>query len=204
LILVNTAIFFYQMSLGPAPRRAFMLDYAMVPARMELASLVTSMFLHGGWLHILGNMWFLWVFGDNVEDVLGRARFLMFYLASGVAAALVHLMFSPGSPVPVVGASGAIAGVMGAYMIKFPHSRVLTLVPIFIFITKVEIPASWMLAYWFAIQIFSGVGQIATVSMNEGGGIAWWAHAGGFAAGVALIKLMKTRPAHWGYPELYS
>jgi membrane associated rhomboid family serine protease len=139
-----------------------------------------------------------------VEDILGRWRYIVFYLASGVAAALVHLAFSPNLTVPTVGASGAIAGVMGAYMVKFPHSRIVTLIPVFVFITTAEIPAGWMLAYWFAIQIFSGVGQqLAAANVNEGG-IAWWAHAGGFLAGIALIKLMKTRRAHWGYPEFYA
>jgi membrane associated rhomboid family serine protease len=204
LIAINAAIFFFQISLSGGTRRSFMMEYAMIPARLEWFTLATSMFLHGGWLHIIGNMWFLWIFGDNVEDILGRARFLVFYLASGVAAALVHLMFSASSTIPVVGASGAIAGVMGAYMIKFPHSRILTLIPIFIFVTRVEIPAGWMLAYWLAIQIFSGVGEMAAASANEGGGIAWWAHAGGFLAGIVLIKIMKTRRPHWGYGETFT
>ena len=125
------------------------------------------MFLHGGWMHLIGNMWFLWIYGDNVEDVLGHGKYLLFYLLCGIAAGLVHVMLDPYSRVPTLGASGAIAGVMGAYMVKFPHSRIITLVPIFIFFTTMEIPALIMLLYWFALQIFSGVGSIGYSNVSQ-------------------------------------
>jgi len=150
------------------------------------------MFLHGGWLHVLGNMWFLWIFGDNVEDILGHGRFLLFYLLCGLAAGYVQVAINPGSPVPTVGASGAIAGVMGAYMVKFPHSRILTLVPIFIFLTTIEVPAILMLLYWFTIQFFSGIGSIGYSQLSQGG-VAWFAHVGGFVAGMLLISIMRPR-----------
>jgi membrane associated rhomboid family serine protease len=145
------------------------------------------MFLHGGWLHVLGNMWFLWIFGDNIEDILGHEKYLGFYLACGVVAALSQVFFNVDSRVPMVGASGAIAGVMGAYMIKFPRARILTLVFIIIFFTMVEIPAPIMLAYWFFLQLFSGFGSIARTSQ---GGTAFFAHISGFVAGIVLVKVM--------------
>jgi membrane associated rhomboid family serine protease len=150
-------------------------------------------------------MWFLWVFGDNVEDTMGHGRFLLFYLLCGTAAALTHVLTSPNSTLPVVGASGAVAGVMGAYIVQFPHSRIFTLVFIFFFITTVEVPASIMLAYWFVIQVFSGLGSIARTNLTaEGGGVAWFAHVGGFVAGVALVKLMaRRRNERWRRPDLY-
>jgi hypothetical protein len=143
-------------------------------------------------MHLIGNMWFLWIFGDNVEDVLGHGKFLLFYLLCGIAAALVHILLNPYSRVPTVGASGAIAGVMGAYLVKFPRSRVLTLVPIFVFLTTIEIPAALMLLYWFGIQLFSGVGSIGYSNISRGG-VAWFAHVGGFIAGIVLVYLMGTR-----------
>ena len=151
------------------------------------------MFLHGGWMHVLGNMWFLWIFGDNIEDLLGSARYLLFYLLCGTAAAMAQFMADPGSRVPMVGASGAIAGVMGAYMVKFPHSRIHTLVFIFFFITTVELPAWLMLIYWFFINLFSGVGTIGYSHASQGGGVAFLAHVGGFLAGIALIYLLAPR-----------
>ncbi len=194
LIAINAAVFLYQLILPPQALERFILTWALVPDRLALHSLATSMFLHGGWLHIIGNMWFLWIFGDNVEDILGHKRFLGFYLLCGVLSALAHFTMSIGSPVPTLGASGAIAGVMGAYMAKFPHSRILTLVPIFVFITTVEIPAPFLLAYWLLIQVVSGTfaaGQSAIAS-----GTAWFAHIGGFIAGFLLIRLFKTQPLH--------
>jgi membrane associated rhomboid family serine protease len=150
------------------------------------------MFLHGGWMHLIGNMWFLWIFGDNVEDVLGHGKYLAFYIACGIAAALAHSLLNPYSRLPTVGASGAIAGVMGAYLVKFPHSRILTLVPIIIFFTTLEIPAFLMLLYWFFIQIFSGIGSVGYSQVSRGG-VAWFAHVGGFIAGVALVYILGTR-----------
>jgi membrane associated rhomboid family serine protease len=150
------------------------------------------MFMHGGWMHIIGNMWFLWIFGDNVEDAFGHFKYLVFYLLCGIAAAFTQVLFSPGSRLPMVGASGAIAGVMGAYLIKFPRSRIVTLVFIFIFITTIEVPAGLMLAYWFIIQFFSGVGTIGYSHVSQGG-TAFFAHIGGFITGMILVGVMGTR-----------
>ncbi len=192
LIAINVLIFLYQVSLDPFSRNHLVMAYGLVPSRLDPAALLTSMFLHGGWLHILGNMWFLWIFGDNVEDILGHGRYLVFYLLCGVTAALVHVAFNPLSRVPTVGASGAIAGVMGAYVVKFPRSRILTLVPIFVFFTTIEVPAILMLLYWFAIQFFSGIGSIGYSHLSEGG-VAWFAHIGGFVAGILAILVMRPR-----------
>jgi membrane associated rhomboid family serine protease len=150
---------------------------------------VTSMFLHGGWFHLIGNMWFLWVFGNNVEDSMGRTRFLAFYLLSGVAAAAVQTMLNPASPIPMVGASGAISGVMGAYVLLYPKVQVHMLVVLFVFITRVAVPAYLMLGYWFLIQLIGGTGSLG----SETGGVAFWAHVGGFLAGVALVPVFKDR-----------
>ncbi len=192
LIAANTAVFLYQFSLDRFSLNHFIMIYGLVPDSLRLSTLVTSMFLHGGWLHLIGNMWFLWIYGDNVEDLLGHGKFLVFYLLCGVAAGLVHAMSNPGSRLPTVGASGAIAGVMGAYLVKFPHSRILTLVPAFIFLTTVEIPAGWILVYWLVVQFFSGFGSIGYSNMSEGG-VAWFAHVGGFLAGAALILVLAPR-----------
>ncbi len=192
LIAVNLLVFLYELSLDPFSRNHFIASYALVPDRLHLISLLTSMFLHGGWLHVLGNVWFLWIFGDNVEDILGHGRYLLFYLLCGVAAAAVQVLASPDSRVPVIGASGAIAGVMGGYLVKFPRARILTLIFIVFFFTTVELPAVLMLAYWFLIQLFSGVGSIGYAASSQGG-IAWFAHVGGFLAGMLLVRLMAAR-----------
>jgi membrane associated rhomboid family serine protease len=193
IILVNVVVFLYEVSLDPYSRNHLLTTYGMIPDRLEPSTLFTSMFLHGGWMHLIGNMWFLWIFGDNIEDVLGHGKFLALYLGCGLAAALAHLVFNPESRIPTVGASGAIAGVMGAYLMKFPHSRILTLVPIFLFLTTVELPAFFILVYWFVIQLFSGVGSVAYSQATNGGGVAWFAHVGGFVAGVVLVKILPTR-----------
>ncbi len=200
LIVVNVLVFLLEISMPPWTRDAFIAHYAIVPDRFHYSALVTSMFLHGGWLHILGNMWFLWVFGKGVEDLLGHGRFLLFYFASGIAAGLVHVLTNFYSPIPTIGASGAIAGIMGAYLIKFPRARIVTLVPIFIFLTTVDLPAAFLLLYWFAIQFISGyMGSIAG-NVYGGGSTAWFAHVGGFLAGMGLILLMPTqrRWRRWG------
>ncbi len=158
-----------------------------VPA---VLTLLTCTFLHGGWLHFLGNMWFLYVFGDNVEDRLGKVGYLVFYLLGGVAASLTHYLSQPHSDIPTLGASGAIAAVMGAYMVLYPHARVLTLVPIFIFIQFLWLPAPLFLGVWFLIQLFQGVTSIAAVTATEAQGVAWWAHAGGFAVGAIGAWIM--------------
>jgi membrane associated rhomboid family serine protease len=199
LIAINTLCFLFELSQPPYLREAFLEHYALVPDRLHASALVTSMFLHGGWLHLIGNMWFLWVFGSHIEDVMGSGRFLVFYLISGVASALVQYATSIGSPVPTVGASGAIAGVMGAFLILYPRARVVTLIFVFIFITTYEIPAAFMLLYWFAIQLLSGLGSLAAVAQAQS--IAWFAHVGGFLAGILLIRLFATnrRPRYGSY-----
>ncbi len=202
IIAVNVAAFLTELSLDEFSRNHFIERYGLVPETLRPAALVTSMFLHGGWLHIVGNMWFLWIFGDNVEDILGRWRFLLFYLGSGIAAGLAHYALNPDSRVPTVGASGAIAGVMGAYMLKFPHSRIKTLVFLLIFVDVADIPAVWMLVYWFFIQVVSGVGELGKQSVNEGG-VAWFAHVGGFLAGMALVSVLRTRDRYRNYREYY-
>jgi membrane associated rhomboid family serine protease len=159
------------------------------------------MFLHGGWLHIIGNMWFLWIFGDNIEDVLGHFQYLVFYLVCGFAAAAAQIALSPDSWVPTIGASGAIAGVMGAYLVKFPHARIRALLFIFVLFTTVELPAAWFLLYWFALQLFQGAGALENARADQG--VAWFAHVGGFIAGIVLIKILPTRKAYQRRTELY-
>ncbi|HUA19199.1 MAG TPA: rhomboid family intramembrane serine protease [Bryobacteraceae bacterium] len=196
IIAANVAVFLYELSiqgtLGTYALNRFIELHGIVPAHLRYSSVFTSMFIHGGFLHIAGNMWFLWVFGRSVEDLLGHTRYLIFYLVCGVAAAFAHILLNPFSPVPTIGASGAIAGVMGGYLIKFPRAHVVTLVFIFIFITTVDIPAFVLLLYWFAMQFFNGVGSIG-YSQASSGDVAWFAHVGGFLAGMALIWLMPTR-----------
>ncbi len=192
IISLNVLVFLFQVSLGDYERNHFIASFGIVPERLHYSSILTSMFLHGGWIHLIGNMWFLWIYGDNVEDVLGHGRFALFYLLCGIAAAVVHILLNADSRVPTIGASGAIAGVMGAYLVKFPHSKILTLVPIFVFFTTVEVPAVFMLIYWFAIQIFSGVGSIGYSNVTKGG-VAWFAHIGGFLAGMLLVYLLGSR-----------
>ncbi len=156
----------------------------------QISHLITSMFLHGSWMHLIGNMWFLWIFGNNVEDSMGRLRFVVFYLVSGLAAAFAQIMASPGSPIPMVGASGAISGVMGGYLLLYPRVRVFTLLPLGFFFTTIAVPAWVMLGYWFGIQFVSG---LVSFGGDEKGGVAFWAHIGGFVAGVVLIKFFSRR-----------
>ncbi len=204
LIFFNGLVFLYQLSLGRQLVRFFYAfgvvpnyffhfgywdNFGLVGGSIPIFS---SMFMHGGWLHFLGNMLYLWVFGDNVEDRLGHFRFLIFYLFCGVAAALLHIFTNPSSTVPTVGASGAIAGVLGAYVVFFPGARVLTLVPILFFFQLIELPALIFLGFWFIMQFFSGALSLAS---HQVGGTAWWAHIGGFAAGVIYAwKLRKRAP----------
>jgi hypothetical protein len=174
---------------------------AVVPVTLQSAFLpvLTSMFMHAGWLHLIFNMWWLWIFGDNVEDYLGHFWYLAFYLVTGMAATAVHAAFNPMSAVPSVGASGAIAGVMGAYLILFPSARVTTLVPFF-FLFFVRLPAWLVLGYWFVLQFLSGAATSITYSsQTSGSGIAFWAHVGGFVAGIALIKLFPRRPRRYHF-----
>jgi membrane associated rhomboid family serine protease len=192
IIILNVVVFLHEVSLDEYSRNYFIAHYGLIPARFHFSAILTSMFMHGGWMHIIGNMWFLWIFGDNVEDAFGHFKYLVFYLLCGIAAAFTQVLFSPGSRLPMVGASGAIAGVMGAYLIKFPRSRIVTLVFIFIFITTIEVPAGLMLAYWFIIQFFSGVGTIGYSHVSQGG-TAFFAHIGGFITGMILVGVMGTR-----------
>jgi membrane associated rhomboid family serine protease len=148
--------------------------------------LFTSMFLHGGWLHLGGNMLYLWVFGDNIEDKLGRARYLIFYILCGLAAAILHVVIDPMSEVPTVGASGAISGVLGAYLLLFPKARIVTLIPIFVFLQVAELPALLVLGFWFVLQFFNGLVSLGYETAGMGG-VAWWAHIGGFVAGMILV-----------------
>lgn len=192
LITVNAAVFFFELSLAPWARERFIYQYGLIPDRFHFSALITCMFLHGGWLHILGNMWFLWIFGKGIEDLIGHWRYLLFYMACGLAAGLVHTAVNLDSNVPTIGASGAIAGVMGAYLIKFPRARIVTLVPIFVFLTTLEIPAVFLLLYWFALQFFSGYGSIAG-HVYGGDNTAWFAHVGGFIAGMLMILLLPAQ-----------
>jgi membrane associated rhomboid family serine protease len=202
LIVLNALVFFYELTLGRHMTR-FFYEFGVVPAYFFNISywdrcgllggalpLFSSMFMHGGWLHFLGNMLYLWVFGDNVEDRLGHFRFLIFYLLCGWAAALLHIFTNPHSAVPTVGASGAIAGVLGAYMVFFPKARVLTLVPILFFFQLIELPALLFLGFWFVMQFFSGALSLAS---QQVGGTAWWAHIGGFAAGLLYVLRFKKK-----------
>ena len=208
LIAVNILIFLYEWSLPEysrhyLSRNALIQMYGLTPDHFRLPSVVTSMFLHAGWMHVLGNMLYLWVFGNRLEDALGHAKFLIFYLLCGVVAAVAQVLLNPFSTMPMVGASGAIAGVMGAYLLKFPRALILTLVFIIIFATTFEIPAVILLGYWFIIQLFSGLGSIAQTNLSDGG-VAWFAHVGGFLAGMVLVKVMGTRERYYRPRNLYQ
>lgn len=202
LIAVNILVFLYEFSLDDYSRNQFIALWGLTPDNFSVLNIFTSMFLHGGWLHVLGNMWFLWIFGDNIEDILGHGKYLLFYLLCGVAAGLTQTLMTAGSRVPMVGASGAIAGVMGAYMVKFPRSRIDTIVFIFIFFTRIDVPAWLMLVYWFAVQFFSGVGSIGYSQASQGG-TAFFAHIGGFLTGIALVNLLGARERYHGRRDLY-
>ncbi len=199
LIVINCLVFLREFTLDEASTSLMIQNLGLIPSRtvaffsgepvtisQALVPLLTSMFLHGGWMHLIGNMWFLWIFGDNVEDRVGHMRFVLFYLCCGLAGSLAHMVSSPASTVPTVGASGAIAGVLGAYLITYPRAKVLTLIPIFFFITTVEIPAYLFLFGWFAYQFFFGMVSLGPEG-QMGGGVAWFAHIGGFLAGVPLM-----------------
>ncbi len=205
IIAINLYVFFREAMLPQDMLDQVFYGLGLIPSNIvqifssgdiwqpELITFITAMFLHGGWLHVLGNMLFLWVFGDNVEDRLGHLRYLFFYLSVGVAAAIAHIWTDPFSSIPVVGASGAVAGILGAYLITFPRARVLALVPVIFFFTITEIPAVIFLVLWFILQLFSGVASL-------GGGVssvAWWAHIGGFLAGALLIKLIAPKRDDW-------
>ena len=192
LIAVNALVYLYEMTLGESSLDEFILYFGLVPAAFSWVAVLTSMFLHGGLLHVGGNMLFLWIFGDNVEDRMGHGRFVVFYLLCGAAAALAQTAMSPDSVVPMVGASGAVAGVMGAYFVLYPHSRIVTLIPLFVFFHVMEVPALVFLGLWFVLQFVSGVGSIAAATGGEpAGGIAFWAHVAGFVAGVSGVLVFR-------------
>lgn len=196
IIFANAAAFFYELRIDPSGVNNFINTWGLVPAQfwtnpqVAWITIFTSMFLHGGWFHIVSNMWILFIFGDNVEDRMGSGRYLVFYLLSGVAAALLQAFLLPESSVPMVGASGAIAGVLGAYLLLFPRARILSLVPIFFIFTLIEIPAVVFLLFWFASQLFSGFLSLAG---SSGSGVAWWAHIGGFVFGLLSVFLFAKR-----------
>jgi membrane associated rhomboid family serine protease len=196
LIAANVLVYLFQSILSQRGFQTLLGSFGLIPATFTLASshslltIITSMFLHGSWFHVLSNMWVLYIFGDNVEDRMGSIRYLIFYLLSGILAALTHVFFAPGLAVPTVGASGAIAGVLGAYFYLFPRSRVLTFVPLFILPWFIEVPAVVFLGLWFILQLFSGL-MIGGLAME---GIAWWAHIGGFIFGYILVRAFVPRP----------
>jgi len=187
LIVLNAVAWFYEISLPERQLAVFLQHYGVVPADFSPATLVTSMFLHGGWMHLGGNMLYLWIFGDNLERVMGAARYAVFYIVCGIAAGLAHILFAGGSAVPSVGASGAISGVLGGYLLMFPQNRVKVLMRGGV----ASVPAIVVLGLWIVIQLVSQLGSIAETS--QGGGIAYMAHIGGFVAGMALVKLFATR-----------
>jgi membrane associated rhomboid family serine protease len=198
LITLNVVLFFIELSLGPYAE-GFIAALGVVPARLlanpaadQLLTIFTSMFLHGGWTHLISNMLALYIFGDNVEDRLGHGGYILFYLLCGVIAGTTHILFNPTSVLPVVGASGAISGVLGAYFVLYPTARVITLIPIFFIPWFVEIPAVFYLGFWFVSQLLNGTLQIVS-GVEAFGGVAWWAHAGGFIAGIVLVGLLARR-----------
>ncbi len=201
LIGLNVGVFLLELALPEPALEALIRTFGVVPARytepgwMENPAnywpLLTNMFLHGGWMHIIGNMWTLWIFGDNVEDRLGHGRYLVFYLLCGLAASGTHILLHPDSTIPAIGASGAISGVMGAYFLLFPHSRIIAVFPVFFIPYFLELPAVVYLGAWFLTQLFSGTFSI--LAPGTGGGIAWWAHIGGFLAGALLVRPMHRR-----------
>ena len=196
LILANGLAFFYELQLGSSGLKGFIFTWGLIPSHLftdpskAWITIFSAMFLHGGWLHILSNMWVLYIFGDNVEARMGSMRYLIFYLLSGVAAALLQAYLLPASQVPMIGASGAIAGVLGAYLILSPGARIASLVPIFFIFTIIEIPAFIFLLFWFVSQLFSG---LFTIQGGSASGVAWWAHVGGFLFGVFMVFFFRKR-----------
>jgi membrane associated rhomboid family serine protease len=192
IIILNALAWLFEISLPEEILNQFLTVYGVVPAYFSPPTLITSMFLHGSWSHVIGNMWYLWIFGDNVEDNLGHGRFIIFYLLCGIAAALGQIAIDPYSTLPTIGASGAIAGVMGGYFVLYPHSRVLTLIP-WIFIQIVELPATVLLGFWFLMQLFSAGAIAVTANTHGGGGVAFAAHVAGFVVGVVGVFVFRKR-----------
>ncbi len=210
LIAANILVFFYELGLAQAPLEKFILTFGLVPADINFANpltlfpFFTHMFLHGGWVHVLSNLWILFIFGDNVEDRMGHVRYLAFYILAGLAAGMLQYLFMRTGNTPLIGASGAIAGVLGAYFLFFPKAHIYTFIPVFILPWLVEIPAVLFLAFWFVTQIVYGLLAVTTVGGAAAGGIAWWAHIGGFIFGLLLAKpfSMRRRPEKL-YPDEY-
>ena len=210
IIGLATAAFLYQLSLGDRPGRTFVYQYGTIPSALfgygslsaniaaisPVMTLFTSMFLHGGFLHLIGNMLYLWIFGNNVEDAMGHARFILFYILSGIAAALSHALTSPASDIPMIGASGAISGVLGAYLLLYPRAYVLVLIPLGFFTRMMYVPAWIVLGFWFLLQLLSGGASLG----RGGGGVAWFAHVGGFVSGMLLVGLFKRRSVRFFNP----
>ena len=204
-IVLNVAVFLYELMIGPEAGELFIDSFALVPKRLFSgvtetsatvpigATLVTSMFLHGGFLHIGGNMLYLWIFGNNVEDSMGHIRFIVFYLGCGIIASYIHALANASSTVPMIGASGAISGILGAYLLLYPRARVLTLIAFGLYIRTVEVPAMFVLGFWFILQFLNAI-----LSTGTGGGVAWYAHVGGFVAGMLLIGIFKRHGVPWG------
>jgi membrane associated rhomboid family serine protease len=191
IIVLNAVAWLFEISLPHESLNEFLTIYGVVPAYFSWPTLITSTFLHGGWMHFIGNMWYLWIFGDNVEDRVGHGRFIAFYLLCGIAAGLGQVAVDPNSTLPTIGASGAIAGVMGAYFVLYPHSRVLTLIP-WIFLQIVELPAIVLLGFWFLIQLVNA-GTIAMTTSSRGGGVAFAAHVIGFVSGAGGVLVFRKR-----------
>ena len=192
IIFRNALAWLFEISLPHEVLNQFLTVYGVVPAYFSAPTLITSMFLHGGWSHVIGNMWYLWIFGDNVEDRVGHGRFIVFYLLCGFAAALGQVAIDPTSTLPTIGASGAIAGVMGAYFVLYPQSRVLTLIPLIVFWEIVELPAIFLLGFWFLMQLFSA-GAIAATANSQSGGVAFMAHVAGFITGLVGVFVFRKR-----------
>jgi membrane associated rhomboid family serine protease len=192
IIILNALAWFYELSLPREDLPVFLQQFGVVPAYFAAPTLISSMFLHGSWSHVLGNMWYLWIFGDNVEDRMGHFRFVVFYLLCGIVAAFGQILIDPTSTLPTIGASGAIAGVMGAYFVLYPQSRVLTLIPLIIFWEIVELPAIFLLGFWFLMQLFSA-GAIAATANSQSGGVAFMAHVAGFITGLVGVFVFRKR-----------
>lgn len=204
IIVVNAIVWFHELSLGP-DLNEFIFQFGLTPARFmasyslpggiignAVIPMFTSIFLHAGWMHIIGNMWFLWIFGDNVEDRLGRFNYFVFYILSGIGASVIQVMAHPGSTIPMVGASGCVSGVLGAYLLSFPQARIHTLFIFFVIIRFIEVPAFLFLLLWFVFQFISGAAEIGS---DHNGGVAYWAHMGGFVVGMFLLVVMpKKKP----------
>ncbi len=186
IIAINTIVFLLQIGLGEA-NREFIYVFGFIPSQWSVLSLFTSMFLHGGFLHIIGNMWFLWIFGDNIESIFGHVRYLLFYLLCGVGATLAQYFVDPSSTIPMVGASGAISGVLAAYMIRFPKANIHVFIFLLFFFTTIRVPAMIVIGIWFFEQLTNGLGSLGIQS----GGVAWFAHIGGFIMGIGLERLKK-------------